>query len=261
MKRYKNYQSLYRLSRNASSLILIPIKVLLRNLSTFALAPSVAGIRRNTLLEQVQTNALISSANYVTTNMQSAVLFDTPQGLWKHALNQDLIKGIACEFGVFRGNSINYFAEILESKGDQNQGILIHGFDSFTGLQEDWSGSNAMLKGHFSLNGRLPKVSKRVKLHKGYFEQTLPNFLANHPEVFSFIHLDADTYQSTKYVLETVISRISIGTIIIFDEYLGYPSWQTGEFLAWQEIVRTHNIKYSYLGLSTAATSVRVDSI
>jgi predicted O-methyltransferase YrrM len=118
-----------------------------------------------------------------------------------------------------------------------------------------------MLKGHFSLNGKLPKVSERVELHRGYFEQTLPGFLENNSEPFSFIHLDADTYQSTKYVLETVISRISIGTIIIFDEYLGYPSWQTGEFLAWQEIVKTYNIKYSYLGLSTAAISVRIEAI
>ncbi len=252
---------LYRLIRNTVSLILAPAKILMRNLSTYALAPTVAGIRRGSLLEQVRANALKSSADYVMANMQSAVLFDTPTDLWRHALSQDLIEGISCEFGVFKGNSINFFAGILEANSVENSGVLIHGFDSFIGLQEDWSGSNAMLKGHFSLNGRLPKVSERVKLHKGYFEQTLPVFLENNLDKFSFIHLDADTYQSTKYVLETVKSRISVGTIIVFDEYLGYPSWQTGEYLAWQEIVHDYNIKYSYLGLSTAATSVRVESI
>ena len=254
-------KSLKRTTRNSASIFLMPIKVLLRNLFTYALAPTTAGIRRDTLLEQVRSNALTSSADYVTKNMQTAVLFDSPRGLWTHALQQNLINGISAEFGVFRGNSSNFFAGILESKSADNQGVLIHGFDSFIGLQEDWSGSNAMLKGHFSLNGKMPKVSDRVELHKGYFEQTLPSFLAAHSGNFSFIHLDADTYQSTKYVLETVISRISVGTIIVFDEYLGYPSWQTGEFLAWQEMVKAHNLEYRYLGLSTAATSVRVEAI
>lgn len=256
---FKN--SLYRITRNSASIILVPVKILLKNIATYALGPTVAGIRRGSLLEQIRANALATSADYVMVSMQSAVLFDTSRELWKHALNQNLIRGVACEFGVFRGNSINFFARILETNSVEKQGILIHGFDSFLGLQEDWSGSNAMLKGHFSLNGKLPKVSERVELHQGFFNYTLPGFLAKNPEKFSFIHLDADTYQSTKYVLETVISRITIGTIIVFDEYLGYPSWQTGEFLAWQEIVKAHNIKYSYLGLSTAATSVRVEAI
>jgi len=254
-------RGLFRFMRDILSVLMTPFKLLVRNLLTYSLAPTVAGIRKTTLLEQVWLHTVNSGAEYVNTKMHSAVLFNSPRELWKHALSKNLTAGLCCEFGVFRGTSINFFAQVLEEKFGERQGTLIHGFDSFEGLQEDWSGSTGMLKGHFSLNGKLPKVSPRVELHKGYFNIALPDFLESHSENIAFLHLDADTYQSTKFVLESVISRISTGTIIIFDEYVGYPAWQKGEFLAWQETVRDYAISYTYLGVSTAAVSVRIDSL
>ena len=118
-----------------------------------------------------------------------------------------------------------------------------------------------MTKGHFNVNGSLPKVSNRISLYKGFFVDTLPGFLGKHSETVAFIHLDADTYESTRYVLSQLILRIRIGTIIIFDEYIGYPGWKNGEFLAFQEIVKLFGIKYKYLGVSTGAVSIVVEDI
>ena len=58
-----------------------------------------------------------------------------------------------------------------------------------------------------------------------------------------------------------MILRIKIGTIIIFDEYIGYPGWKNGEFLAFQEIVEEYGIKYKYLGVSTGAASIVIEAI
>ena len=138
-------------------------------------------------------------------------------------------RGLYAEFGVFSGYSINHFAEIHKDR-------TLYGFDSFVGLREDWGGTD-MGEGSFDRKGKLPAVRINVSLIKGWFSETLPVFLEEHSEDFAFIHFDADTYESTHYVLNTLEKRIVPGTIIIFDEYLGFPNWESGEFLAWQQFV------------------------
>ena len=102
------------------------------------------------------------------------------------------------------------------------------------------------------------KVLSNVVLLKGWFDQTLPEFLRAHPEMFSFVHLDADTYSSTEMVLRLIGDHLASGTILVFDEYLGYPGWQNGEFKAWQEFTARHGIKYEYLAFSNRQAAVRI---
>jgi hypothetical protein len=248
--------------RDFFSMILFPLKWPLRNILTFALNPTVRAIRSSLLLDEIGRQAIESSAKYVLERMNSVVLFQNPQDLWRHAFAQEQITGLYLEFGVYQGNSINYFANLLNEKAindDRLQDCLIHGFDSFEGLQEDWVGSNGMLRGHFNLHGRMPKVEGRVRLYKGFFSQSLPDFLLRQVGPIAFVHFDADTYESTKYVLETIRERLRPGSILIFDEYIGYTGWKSGEFRAWQEFVKSNNVTYTYLALSTAAVSLRVD--
>jgi hypothetical protein len=251
---------IYKKFRNLFSRLLLPIKLVFRNLATFALEPTVNAIRKTSLLDTVLIKSTDSGADYILSNMPYAVLFRGPKELMNHAINQAPKHGIYCEFGVLTGTSIKFIEKLLLKKG-MTEKILVHGFDSFEGLQEDWSGSFGMTKGHFNANGLLPKVSNRIKLYKGFFVDTLPDFLDKSSETIAFIHLDADTYESTRYVLSQVILRIKIGTIIIFDEYIGYPGWKNGEFLAFQEIVEEYGIKYKYLGVSTGAASIVIEAI
>ena len=51
-----------------------------------------------------------------------------------------------------------------------------YGFDSFEGLQEDWYGT-WMPKIFFAQKVKLPKVPKNVKLIKGWFINTVPDFM------------------------------------------------------------------------------------
>ena len=76
------------------------------------------------------------------------------------------------EFGVFQGKSINFFAKKIKNK-------TIYGFDSFSGLNEDWEGTQYQ-KGYFDLKGKTPKVEKNVILIKGKVQETLENFLDEH---------------------------------------------------------------------------------
>lgn len=60
--------------------------------------------------------------------------------------------------------------------------------------------------------------------------------------------MDADTYKPTAYVLNSLAKNLGEGTIVIFDEYFGYPSFRLHEFKAWQEFVNSEGLKYEYIG-------------
>jgi hypothetical protein len=163
------------------------------------------------------------------------------------------LNGLVCEFGVSGGKSIRRLAGAFPQ---------VHGFDSFKGLPEDWSGTRET-RGRFSQKGRLPKVPANARLHPGWFEQSLPPFLQAHPGPASLLHLDADLYSSTKTVLTLMTPRIRPGTVPLFDEYLGYWNWRAHEYRALQEWVRESGATYSYIGFNTSGgqVAVRVDTI
>ena len=134
------------------------------------------------------------------------------------------------EFGVFRGESINRFAEILHSRNSK-----IYGFDSFEGLREDWAGTDVE-KGHFNLDGKIPKLKNNAIPIKGWVQDTLPNFLEKNNPLINFVHIDLDTYSSTKFVLEKVKPYLQKGAILLFNEFYNYPGWSVGEYKAFSEV-------------------------
>lgn len=199
----------------------------------------------------LREQSIADSAAYAAEHLGTAMIFDMPVKLWTYGASRaHLESGLVMEFGVFRGRSINHFAKHLPD-------VTLHGFDSFEGLAEDWTGYH-LPKGTFNLGGKLPAVADNVKLHKGWFNETLPEFLNEHDENIRLCHIDCDTYESSRYVLELLVGRFVAGSIIIFDEYYGYPNWRAGEFLAWQEIVAQNDIKYRYIALANMQAAVEI---
>ena len=192
-----------------------------------------------------------STASYIQLHLHNTILFPDKRQLWNLSLEMAQSDGLFLEFGVFDGGSIKYFAKSRPS-------ITFDGFDSFIGLKEAWQG-NQFTKGAFSLNGRKPKVPKNVNLHAGWFDETLPEFLTQTNKKISFVHLDADTYESTKYVLETLGPRLGGGTILVFDEYFGFPNWENGEYLAWNEFCKTNSISFQYLCFTGNQAAIKID--
>ena len=208
-------------------------------------------LSRPTAIDVLEQKALESSALYIESVGSNAMIFRSRMDLWTFALTQVSIKGIFIEFGVSWGKSINYFAERLPKN------LKIYGFDSFQGLKENFTGTG-FSTGAFSTGKNLPNVKNNVVLVKGWFKDTLPLFLMQNNDFFSFIHLDADTYVSTKEVLDLVQDRIKSGTIVVFDEYLGNPNWVNHEYKAWKEFVFKFNISYDYIAFSPQSAVIRV---
>jgi O-methyltransferase len=75
------------------------------------------------------------------------------------------------EFGVYKGNSIREWMRL-----NQHTESRFFGFDTFTGLPENWTYS--MKKGAFSAGGNIPVIEdSRVKMVKGLFQNSLRPFL------------------------------------------------------------------------------------
>jgi len=184
--------------------------------------------------------------------MPKALQFNKREDVWGYVWEKRKFAGLAAEFGVWNGYSINRIA--------QKTNQLVYGFDSFAGLREDWSGGE-FAKGKFDMGGKLPAVGENVRLVKGWFDETLPEFLAEHGEPFAFVHIDCDTYEAAKTILDLLESRILEGTVVVFDEYFGYRGWRLGEFKAWQEFVLRHEVRYEYLAYCATQVAVRVTRI
>lgn len=201
---------------------------------------------RNLLLD-LQLEAKRESIAYIKQNMMHCRIFESRRDLLRFALEAATAAGLNLEFGVHKGASIREIAALTRCD--------VHGFDSFEGLPEDWSG-NPGSRGSFDLKGRAPKVPANVNLHAGWFDRTLPGFLEKHAEPVSFAHIDCDLYSSTKTVLALLGGRLQIGSVLVFDEYFNYPNWQAHEFKAFQELVQQRGLSYEYLGFAANGTTV-----
>ena len=119
----------------------------------------------------------------------------------------------------------------------------IYGFDSFEGLREDWVGTNVP-KGTFNLNKKIPKLNKNVIPVSGWIQDTLAPFLEKHKPEINFVHIDVDTYETTKFVLTKIKPYLVKNCLIAFDELYNIPGWEVGEYKALKEIFNDTEYKY-----------------
>ena len=185
---------------------------------------------------------------YIEANMHDKPYYPTSEGAMLHALKEVTVKGLYLEFGVFTGISLRH----IEKNTPEHQEI--HGFDSFEGLPGYWSpGYNKNLQVK-----KIPTFSDRVKLHVGWFDDTVPVFKLTNPGEISFIHFDADMYESTKTVFDQLGGRIVPGTVIIFDNYFGFQFWRQHEYRALQEFIMESGLSYEYLCYTDQKCAIKI---
>jgi Macrocin-O-methyltransferase (TylF) len=194
-----------------------------------------------------QQKATSESAEFVDRSMPMTKSYPDKFALLRAAIAQVEIAGLYCEFGVYRGETINFIASLAQAE--------IHGFDSFEGLPEDWRTGHE--KGTFALS-ELPEVRANVRLHRGWFENSIPDFKRAHAGPIAFLHLDADLYSSTRTVLELLGDRIVASTVLQFDEFFNYPGWQEGEYKAFSEFCSKRTVEARYVGYTRFDQQVAV---
>lgn len=169
---------------------------------------------------------------------------DTDYEILRYVLKEYQPEGWAVEFGVYSGYSLNIIAERMP----------VIGFDSFEGLPEDWR--PGFPRGAFNTDGDptfYPGFNQM--LVPGWFENTVPFF--PFPDL-SLVHIDCDLYSSTVTALDGVLPYVDSGTIIVFDEFHGYPGSAEHEEKAWNEFVANNNLRYEHLAVGDEELAVRI---
>jgi hypothetical protein len=142
------------------------------------------------------------------------------------------------EFGVSKGSSFKWWVENIKHKNSR-----FYGFDTFTGLPEDWG---SFKKGDMS-NGNKPPVldDSRHEFYQGIFQNTVYTFLKKYKSnKRKVIHLDADIFSATLFVLTTISPYLRKGDILIFDEF-NVPLHEYKAFKIW---VDSFYIDYTVIG-------------
>lgn len=142
------------------------------------------------------------------------------------------------EFGVASGSSFRWWL-----KENTNPESKFWGFDTFEGLPEDW---HFYKKGDMGFN--IPDINDdRATFIKGLFQDTFFEFLKKATPiqgVKKVLHMDADLYSSTLFILTSIAPYLADGDIILFDEF-NVPNH---EFAAWHDFERSYYAQYEIIG-------------
>ena len=143
------------------------------------------------------------------------------------------VQGCVIEAGVWRGGMSAGMAEVL---GKQRSYFL---FDSFEGLppateldgeeakayQRDTESptyfDNCSAEMAYAETAMQRSGATNVKLVKGWFQDTMPDFVP--PEPIAVLRLDGDWYDSTMVILNTMTQYLAPDALIIIDDYY---AWQ-----------------------------------
>jgi O-methyltransferase len=153
--------------------------------------------------------------------------------------NLDKKELLYLEFGVASGSSFIWWM-----KKNTHPKSFFRGFDTFEGLPEDWGGYK---KGDMAFN-EMELKDDRAEFIRGIFQESLlpfiesnKNLLTGNPKV---IHLDADLFSSTLFVLSQLYPYLKKGDIIFFDEF----NVANHEFLAFKIFTESFYVKLRPVG-------------
>jgi hypothetical protein len=127
--------------------------------------------------------------------------------------------GQAAEVGVYKGGTSLFMALAMPSR-------TLYAYDTFTGMPVYDASIDVHQRGGFadcSLDAFQSLLSYHnagnVVIRNGEFPGSIRE---ERDEVFGFVHLDGDQYQTTRDALEFFYPRMSHGGIIVLDDY-GWP--------------------------------------
>ena len=169
----------------------------------------------------------------------SKFVYEKREQMFEFIIEKEKIEEVDyLEFGVSKGFSFRWWANELK-----HPNCRFEGFDTFSGLPEDWGPFKA---GDMSTGNEPPEIDDdRCTFHQGLFQQTLIPFLADYKsDKRKVIHMDADLYTATLYVLTLITPYLKEGDIILFDEF----NVPMHEYKAFTEWANSFYIKYEVIG-------------
>ena len=244
------YEKLKRIRRALIMPILKNIRKILNILKKYAY-PNYKS--QSTVYDLYKEEQIKKCYEHFRDYLKNAVLLNSDK-IRDHAINSAKENDndpdfIYIEFGVFSGTSINFFSNKIKKN--------IYGFDSFEGLKEDWLGTTVQ-KGTFDLKKKIPKLNTNVIPIVGWIQDTLPKFLNEKQPKICFIHMDVDTYESSKFILEKIKPFLTNNSIILFDEIYNFEGWDVGEYKALKEVFNDDEFRFISFSIDTAQAAIKI---
>jgi hypothetical protein len=215
--------------------------------------------KQPTIIGKYREKAIDDALNHFEPHFIGSNIFNFEEEIRNFAINKAIElntnddNDFYLEFGVFKGNSINYFSKYL-----QKVDSTIYGFDSFEGLEENWTGTHHLKNIAFNLKGQKPKTNRNVVIIEGKIQKTLLDFcntkLKNNK--INFIHFDFDTFTPTDFTLRILKNNLKKNTIILFDEIYGFPNWRDHEYKAL--INNLSEDKYKFIAFSEKQAVIQI---
>jgi hypothetical protein len=175
------------------------------------------------------------------------------------------LPGHVIEAGVFKGASlIRFFTfrEILESPHSRK----IIGFDAFGKFPEQDNAHDQEFVDKFegaAGEGISANEMEKILNHKGFknFElikgdisQTIPQYVADNPELkIALLHIDVDVYKPSVVILENLYDRVVKGGVIVLDDY----GTVAGETKAVDEFIAGKDVTIEKLSISHIPSYIR----
>jgi O-methyltransferase len=143
------------------------------------------------------------------------------------------------EFGVASGSSFFWWM-----KKNNHPDSAFRSFDTFEGLPEEWGGFK---KGAMAFDQKEVN-DDRAEFIRGIFQESLHPFIESNKTLLhtkpKIIHLDADLFSSTIFVLSQLYPYLRKGDIIFFDEF----NVANHEFLAYKIFTESFYVKMKPIG-------------
>jgi hypothetical protein len=204
----------------------------------------------------LEKQALDESSLFISKHLNTASLFTSKKGdYWPFLMDymsRNQVSGYWLEFGVRDGVSAKFFSPYARKFSIDK---TYYGFDSFKGIRNQWTSINEPL-GSFSMDGTPPSEPKNCKWVVGWVEETLNPFLESNSEGVAFCHFDFDVYEPTRYALQSIRNRLLTGSLVIFDEFHGYPGWKLHEKRALEDIFVEN--EYEFIAFSRKQAAIRI---
>jgi hypothetical protein len=151
------------------------------------------------------------------------------------------LPGSIVELGVFKGESLLFFAKLMEIFNVNDRSCSVIGFDNFHGFEQlhekdgkpdertgkvpgGWSsaGHYDELKALINLfdHDRMVPQKPRINLVEGDICKTVPEYVKENPGLrIRLLNIDCDMYEPTLVTLQHLYPQVVSGGVVLIDEY------------------------------------------
>jgi hypothetical protein len=185
-------------------------------------------------------NARISQLETKVSNLEERLLsyyknrWDVVDKLADYLVGTE-IEGDYLEFGVFMGKTFSYTYRVMSPLFPNMQFIALDSFEGLPtpkGIDKQDNYSSGFFAGQFACDIQQFEDNlvangvdmRRVSMIKGWFDETLKSGAApsNSLGKVAAAWIDCDLYESTVPVLDFLADRVSVGSVILFDDWRCY---------------------------------------